>query len=1417
MIFFRRPLPVILTLLTVLIFATCFSQAMAQASTQKKASPKHANGEQKYIVVFNEQPLAAVRRQLTAQQSIPASSKLNPQEKSLSANSLTSHKSTLTRAAQKRKNSRDNFRKFLNKKTQPSQIKAEYSQLVNGVGIVSKLSMAELKQSSEVKAVFAVNTYKAKLAAALPIISAEQSWQLLGGQTQAGNGVKIAIIDSGIIPEHPMFADDGIEPIANFNPENPDYCQSQESSFCNNKLILARYYPTQDYNFSANNEFDSPYASYSHGVHVAGIATGRQVTTPSGDTFSGVAPGAYLMIYKALWGNEGISTDIELIQALEDAYQDGADIINNSWGGEVGAHPISTLYQELFTELEANGVVLVTAAGNEAEYGESTINCPACVEAGIAVAASSTTKTSGHLLSFNGEHVNSTPGDNYIPGQAISGQALLAPDDNLDGCSAFSSGYFQDKVAVVYRGTCFFEDKAEQTKNAGATAMIVINNQAGTNISMVMAGANLTSTFISAADGERLINALNSSAITDVVMAETASTSYSAAAKDYIAPFSSLGPNGDQSFLKPDLAAPGQAILSAATLAASDADNDLYSELSGTSMAAPLVAGAAALLKQNAPQLSAKQIKSLLINASAGDIKSYLNNIATPFETGAGRLNTEAALLLSAYAKTPNMVLSDCGVSCSKTNELIALSLPQHSTQQLEQQAAQQIWQGEITFNDAAVAASLSPNQISLTSESPNQPFTVSVNLPYNSVQNWYFGEILWRNDSGQTIRQAVVAQANNKNSELLTVNMFDSSNQTKQVNITSTNTTNQTSVDYEINLVGAAKFAPTNIDTNSAAELENILWQEQSLRFSSQLPVAKISSSQASLPFDLDVSEQSNYQRVPCSDGCDEFTYPISFNFQHLSKPYSTITVSDNGLAFAGHQYIEQGELSTNLPLPNSQTPNSIIAPFWLDFDLEDNSNPLDSGGGEILYYFHQHQDKDYLVIQWHKAKIWLDDNLGFGTDYWGISDKNNQYSFQIILEQDSDNIWFNYLDIPENPSYFSVGLENETGTFGIQLMYDGDNSNDDGATDIFSGQSIAFNYQHAGELSIDVKTIPTNINDFAIADKVSTQANTPILVNVLSNDLSATGNAILLAKVANKSVASPLYFDQINGQQSQLLTESLTIVSAPSSGIAEISSAGIISYQPDHNFIGYDSIEYQVANNSGETSTAFVTITVGEPLAVDIIAPDTISDYSTISLVAQVSNTSSAINYQWNIPDDFQADNLNQQTLTVTVPSYLAATLRTVSLTVSDDKAQENTVTNSFSFFVDAVNNPPENVTITGAKQLSYNETATFTAHADDFDSELNYSWKLSSGLVLESVNANTVTVQVSDKNLSQVTVSVAVSDGEYSVSSSHVIDTNVVASSSGGSISYWWALIVILIGYREKLNSTRKLLIYSLKPNA
>jgi minor extracellular serine protease Vpr len=620
-----------------------------------------------------------------------------------------------------------------------AQVERRLSVTMNGLVIrhAGQVDLAEqLRSLPGVKQVFENEFHYLHMDASLPLINAPVVWERLGSQDRAGDGMKVAIIDSGIRPEHPMFLSNGHTRPSGLPSD--DYCSTVDPSFCNDKLALARFYaPTFPV---LPDENISPLDFNGHGTHVAGTAVGNPVTASFSDielNISGVAPGATLMIYRAFYQTEtssGTSTSVQLIPALEDAVADGAHVINNSWGGGAGGNPANSPYAAVFAAAEAAGVLMVTSAGNSGP-GARTVGCPACIESGLAVANTQTGRVFGNVVDAAGVEgiIGQSGNGDFAITAPISGPLMpvftVSPGNEL-ACDPLPAGSLEGHIALVSRGVCAFTTKANNIQAAGGIAMILWNNQPGT-ILMSMPGATLPSVSILLDDGVRILEALEASGGVGTGQISETKTINVPAQVDIMAASSSRGPNGDTSFLKPDVAAPGTDILSAYP-----PPGGPYNAISGTSMASPHVAGAAALLRQLYPELNAFELKSMLITSANPDVRTE-NAVdpATPFDRGSGRLDISAAANTAitfdkASAASPGCVL-DCAFPRSATS-----------------QAAEAVtWNGTVSFTSPDITGSLDAATLELAAGG-TVGFTITVDTRY-AEPGWHFGEVLWRDASG--------------------------------------------------------------------------------------------------------------------------------------------------------------------------------------------------------------------------------------------------------------------------------------------------------------------------------------------------------------------------------------------------------------------------------------------------------------------------------------------------------------------------------------------------------------------------------------------------------------------------------------------------------------------------------------------
>ncbi len=553
----------------------------------------------------------------------------------------------------------------------------------NGIGVTVAASrlMAIAVQPGVRRIRRLIPKYPDKLQS-IPFIGAPTLWSLPGIQV-TGNGIRIGVIDTGIDYLHKDFGGGG-DP-SNYAGNNPTKIGDTAPFFPGTKVVGGWDFVGDDYNGSnmplpdpdpMDNRQDS-YGSYlGHGTHVAGILSGYGVKS-DGSTYRGpyagidyasadlkigpgVAPEAQLYALK-IFGRTGSTTMTD--QAIEWAtdpngdgnFSDRLDIINLSLGSDYGSiEDTSSLAIQRAAQL---GVITVVAAGNAGD-SHYNVSGPGVVQKAISVAGSyNDIGESTYLKVLSPGDVpkllysaNDADFGPAFPSEGLIGYlALAAP---ADGCSALTNGESVfGKIAVIDRGQCTFVQKVKNAQNAGASAVLVVNNTPGyldTDLGGSDASIVIPSAFITLEDGTILKERLGTPGVfVSIWHISYAETVYGA---------TSRGPRPDDSLLKPDIAAPAIQVDSALSYTGTASVT-----MSGTSMATPHISGAMALIKQLHPAWSVHEWKALLMN-SAADI--FLNpdrglpQIA-PSRVGAGRvdLTKAASLQFLAYdAQNPDGV-----------------------------------------------------------------------------------------------------------------------------------------------------------------------------------------------------------------------------------------------------------------------------------------------------------------------------------------------------------------------------------------------------------------------------------------------------------------------------------------------------------------------------------------------------------------------------------------------------------------------------------------------------------------------------------------------------------------------------------------------------------------------------------------
>ncbi|EFJ05762.1 hypothetical protein SELMODRAFT_136624 [Selaginella moellendorffii] len=562
-----------------------------------------------------------------------------------------------------------------------------YSHLLHGFAVdITEEQAAKLKSTQGVKLVTkerimrAVTTYTPKL-----LDLQHGAWPQLGGLKHAGEGIVIGIVDTGINPDHPSFAGNSKKP---FRPV-PHYkgkCVSGHgfpASACNGKVIGAQLFgKSVGYSNGDGTAFDAD----GHGSHVASTAGGNSgvpvvVDGVNYGLASGMAPRARIAVYKAVFGENGFVSDI--IAAIEQAVRDGVDILNLSLGSENVTDATSVFMdpveQALLSAVHA-GVYVVQSAGNLGPAKSSVRSFSPWV---MTVAAGNT-----------GRHYKASV--QLGNGKTIDGQVLSPPTPQrksypiLMAEDSYVGSNYSEKSCVdssrfnrsLVRGTIFVcqyssldsisipnvLSVAHAAKNLSAAGFVMLLDPSSPY------DGYMTSLYSLPIPG-LVINTVNaSSEFLDYYSSQTkkAVARINKNSVEYnrtvpiVAPYSSRGPNllnnkeEPVDVLKPNILAPGEGIWGAWSPSAPVETVSLslvfpgskFVLCSGTSMAAPHIAGVAALIKQKHPSWTPAMISSSImttasvVDSKGGIIQAVTDQvvIGTPFDFGAGFVNVSAAL-----------------------------------------------------------------------------------------------------------------------------------------------------------------------------------------------------------------------------------------------------------------------------------------------------------------------------------------------------------------------------------------------------------------------------------------------------------------------------------------------------------------------------------------------------------------------------------------------------------------------------------------------------------------------------------------------------------------------------------------------------------------------------------------------------
>lgn len=628
-----------------------------------------------------------------------------------------------------------------------SKINKEYSYIFNGFAVeVAANQVEQLLELPGVKAVYpdvvveagpieAVNDWSMQMDRSTPHIGANFMWD----QNLTGKGIKVGVLDTGIDYNHPD--------LKHAYKGGYDFVDNDRDPYETTPGDFAKAPPGTP----PVNDRGSTYWT-DHGTHVAGIIAGRGAA-PGG--VKGVAPDAWIYAYRVL-GPYGSGSTAGIIAAVEQSVKDGMDIINLSLGASSN-NQYSANSVALNNAMLA-GVVVVVSAGNSGP-NEGTLTDPATSEMAISV-ANSTPPTKVPMLSTSGLKNITGSMMSFSPELGdLAGQSLEVVFVSYGTEDEFKGKDVAGKIALMERGSISFHDKSVNAQNAGAAVAIVYNNAAGNFNGTLGEPGNYIPTFsLSQAEGQLLRAKFEQEGAFTVQLGYTIE-------QDFINDTSSRGPAKPGYDMKPDIAAPGTGILSSIPAYGKEDRNADYSTaydaFTGTSMAAPQIAGSAALLieKYRGSSLSPFEIKALLMN-TAQQISDRDGNRYSHMDQGAGRVDLFSAAAAMAVAsvveatdaveggmvtqyETGSLSFGYLKPGASETRTIHVRDIAKKDSAH----TISSVWYGDVGGN-----ISTSKDAVQLKTNSRSE-FTFTLDVPANTKEGYYQAALLLTEAKGHTLR----------------------------------------------------------------------------------------------------------------------------------------------------------------------------------------------------------------------------------------------------------------------------------------------------------------------------------------------------------------------------------------------------------------------------------------------------------------------------------------------------------------------------------------------------------------------------------------------------------------------------------------------------------------------------------------
>lgn len=544
----------------------------------------------------------------------------------------------------------ESLKEEISKITEKADFKKEFSYLVSGFSLdIPQKYVSKIASLKGVKKVSYARTFKPMMADAVKITEATKVWS---ERNYKGEGMVISIIDSGIDVEH-----------KDMRLSNPSLAKIQNIKQSSDTKFTIKVPYGHNYADGTDIVKDSDAVGKSmHGMHVAGISAGNATDRDykNGTGIRGIAPEAQLLAMKVFSNNVEVGTAYEdtIVKAIEDSVKLGADVINMSLGVDNGFGSDTDPEIMAIKEAREQGVICVVSAGNEAMSttksaksriptndlnlrDNAALGSPSAGEHAFSVASSNNSTPNsffGTVLGSDKEFAFEIGTNKSLINTQKEYEVFNAEEGEEEHYTVNDTTVdLTGKAVFILRGNIPFKEKLENAEKYKAEIAIIANN---TDEAFRMAGVEnigIPSVVVDKETGEMLKKAIESGSKIKFNMTPNF------AGTGEVSPFTAYGPSPELEF-KPEVMAPGGNIISTV-------NNNKYEEMSGTSMAAPHLSGAVALmlgeLKNENLSIAKHEFVRLSLTNTATPLKdtaAETNMEVSPRRQGAGLINVDRAL-----------------------------------------------------------------------------------------------------------------------------------------------------------------------------------------------------------------------------------------------------------------------------------------------------------------------------------------------------------------------------------------------------------------------------------------------------------------------------------------------------------------------------------------------------------------------------------------------------------------------------------------------------------------------------------------------------------------------------------------------------------------------------------------------------